>query len=181
MAKSRYLRTDEHEEAVRSLEWAEQQARAVRDDPYQWKWVLISLHNAVQGFMVLSLWNGNGLLALRDEVAKKWLAARENKKPYPADKLDNFLNLYGKVKNIDNFQTIGATSFVPGETHDKSLARLNAFRNEFIHFTPKGWSLELAGLPDICLDVVDLIQFVGWKSTCILWRKKAHLIRAKRA
>lgn len=58
MRQTRYLRTDEHEEAVRSLEWAEAQARSLGEDSYQWKWVLISLHNAVQGFMVLALWQG---------------------------------------------------------------------------------------------------------------------------
>jgi hypothetical protein len=29
----------------------------------------------VQGFIVLALWNANGLLAMRPQVAKKWLAA----------------------------------------------------------------------------------------------------------
>ena len=82
MRQPRYLRTDEREEAVRSLEWAEQQANAISEDPYQWKWVLIALHNAVQGFMVLALWNGNGLLTLRDKVAVKWLDAYNNGGPY---------------------------------------------------------------------------------------------------
>lgn len=181
MAQARYLRTDEREEAVRSLEWAEIQARALLDDPYQWKWVLISLHNAVQGFMVLALWDGNGLLALRDKVAAKWLEAYRNGGPYPAEKLDEFLNLYKKVKDENNFHVIGAGPFSPSATHDNSFECLNSFRNEFIHFTPKGWSLELAGLPRVCLDVLDLAEFFGWKSTAILWYKQDHVKRAKRA
>lgn len=181
MAKPRYLRTDEREEAVRSLEWAEQQARSVADDPYLWKWVLIALHNAAQGFMVLALWNGNGLLALRDKVAAKWLAAYEKGGPFPIEKLDEFLNLYKKVKDNGNFHTLGAGPFVPGQTHDASFERLNEYRNEFIHFTPKGWSLQLLGLPRVCLDVLDLIQFFGWESTAVLWHKQALVSRAKRA
>src|SRR6478752_487934 len=102
MRQTRYLRTDEHEEAVRSLEWAEAQARSLGEDSYQWKWVLISLHNAVQGFMVLALWQGNGLLALRDKIAGKWLKAYRDGGDYPAEKLDEFLNLYQKVKDKDN-------------------------------------------------------------------------------
>lgn len=181
MAKPRYLRTDEREEAVRSLEWAEQQARGLSDDPYLWKWVLIALHNAAQGFMVLALWNGNGLLALRDRVAAKWLDAYRNGGPYPVEKLDEFLNLYKKVKDKENFHVIGAGPFVPGSTHDGSLSRLNEYRNEFIHFTPKGWSLEVGGLPRVCLDAVDLIQFFGWESTAILWHKQELVSRARRA
>ncbi|MCB1909581.1 MAG: hypothetical protein KDH15_19650 [Rhodocyclaceae bacterium] len=181
MAKPRYLRTDEREEAVRSLEWAEQQARSLADDPYLWKWVLIALHNAAQGFMVLALWNGNGLLALRDKVAAKWLSAYENGGPYPVEKLDEFLNLYKKVKDKGNIHVIGAGPFVPGPTHDVSFTRLNEYRNEFIHFTPKGWSLQLAGLPRVGLDALDLIQFFGWESTAVLWHKQALVSRAKRA
>jgi hypothetical protein len=181
MRQTRYLRTDEHEEAVRSLEWAEAQARSLGEDSYQWKWVLISLHNAVQGFMVLALWQGNGLLALRDKIAGKWLKAYRDGGDYPAEKLDEFLNLYQKVKDKDNFRYVGAISFIPGETHDDSLARLNSYRNMFIHFTPKGWSLGLGGLPHICLDALDIIQFCGWETAAVLWHKKAHVVRAKRA
>lgn len=181
MAKPHYLRTDEREEAIRSLEWAEQQARSLADDPYFWKWVLIALHNATQGFMVLALWNGNGLLALRDKIAAKWLSAYEKGDPYPVEKLDEFPNLYKKVKDNDNFHVIGAGPFVPGPTHDISFTRLNEYRNEFIHFTPKGWSLQLRGLPRVCLDALDLIEFFGWESTAVLWHKQVLVSRAKRA
>ncbi len=180
MATARYLRTDEQEEAVRSLEWAEVQANLIATDCYLWKWVLISLHNAVQGFMVLGLWNGNGLLSLTPKAAEKWLIAYNNGKPFPVDKLDNFLNLYNKIKDPNNFNTFGSSHFIPSN-HDASFKYLNDFRNEFIHFTPKGWSLELAGLPQICLDILDLIQFLGWNTTAILWHKQTLPKRAKKA
>lgn len=181
MSRPLFLRTDEREEAVRSLEWAELQARSLVDDPYLWKWVLISLHNATQGFMVLALWNGNGLLALRDSVAAKWLKAHESGGPYPAEKLDEFLNLYKKVKDKTNFHFIGSGPFVPNTSHDESFNYLNRFRNEFTHFTPKGWSLLLQGLPRVCLDALDLVQYFGWESTAILWHKQVLVVRAKRA
>lgn len=59
--------------------------------------------------------------------------------------------------------------------------RLNEFRNEFIHFTPKGWALELEGLPRVALDALDLMQFFGWDSTAIRWHKRVQIVRAKRA
>lgn len=177
----RYLRTSEHEEAVRSLEWAEIQARALSNDPYLWKWVIIALHNAVQGFMVLALWNGNGLLALRPNIAAKWLKAYENGGPFPSEKLDDFLNLFAKVKDPSNLHTLGADPYRSTAASDRSVQRLNAFRNEFTHFTPKGWSLELAGLPRVCIDALDLIEFLGWRSTAILWHRRIHVVRAKRA
>jgi hypothetical protein len=181
MSRSRYLRTNERQEAVRSLEWAELQARSLLDDPYLWKWVFIALHNAAQGFMVLALWNGNGLLTLRPNIAKKWLEAYNKGGEFPVEKLDEFLNLYKKAKEKTNFNSHGASSFIPGSTHNKSFVQLNDFRNEFIHFTPKGWSLQLQGLPHMCLDVLDLIQFFGWDSDTILWHERGLVVRAKRA
>ena len=181
MRPASYLRTDEKEEAVRSLEWAELQARTLEADPYLWKWIVISLHNAVQGFMVLALWNGNGLLTLRPRVAEKWLKAYESGGQFPVEKLDEFLNLYVKVKDPSNFHTVGAGPFQPEVTSDQSLTLLNEVRNTFTHFTPKGWSLQLAGLPRICLDALQLIEFLGWSSKSIAWYRRVHLIRAKRA
>ena len=106
MRRVRYLRTDEQEEAVRSLEWAALQAQSLLDDHCNWKWVLISLHNATQGFMVLALWKGNGLLTLNAKTAKQWLQAHAEKIPYPEDKLDNFLNLYDKIKDKKNLERV---------------------------------------------------------------------------
>ena len=181
MTRSAYLRTDEQEEAVRSLEWAELQARTLAIDAYAWKWVLIALHNAMQGFMVLALWNGNGLLALRPKVAKKWLEDYETGGQFPAEKLDEFLNLYLKIKDPENFHTLGAGPFVPTSTHDQSMNYLNEFRNMFTHFTPKGWSLELAGLPRICLDTLEIMNFLGLQTTAVLWYKPTRRTRADRA
>jgi hypothetical protein len=181
MRRAAFLRTTEHEEAVRSLEWAELQARGLSTDPYLWKWVVVALHNATQGFMVLALWNGNGLLTLRPRIAEKWLKAYESGGPFPAEKLDDFLNLYAKVKDANNFHTVGAGPFAPCATTDRSLKLLNEIRNNFTHFTPKGWSLELAGLPRIALDALSLIHFLGWESTAITWYRRVHQVRAKRA
>lgn len=166
---------------MRSLEWAESQARLITSDNYNWKWLLISLHGAVQGIMVLALWNGNGLLTLRDGGAKKWMTAYETCAPYPPDKLDSFLSFYKKVKDKDKFHTVGAGPFHAGPSHDKSMEQLNDIRNQFIHFTPKGWSLELAGLPRICTDALDVIKYFGWVSATILWHNEGHVHRLKQA
>lgn len=88
MARSvTHLRADEREEAVRSLEWAAEQASRVALDAYHWKWVLVSMHNAVQGFLVLALWNGNGLLTLTAKGAAKWMKAYDTGGPFPEDRL----------------------------------------------------------------------------------------------
>lgn len=174
-----YLRTNEYEEAVRSLEFAELQAKMIASNEYYWKWVLIALHNAAQGFMVLALWNGNGLLAMSPKSAEKWLAAYEAEADFPKDRLDRFLNLYAKVKDEGNFHHLESKAFRPSISHDVSFKHLNNFRNEFIHFTPRGWSLPLPGLSDMALDILNLIEHFGWQSSGILWYERALPVRAK--
>ena len=40
----------------------------------------------------------------------------------------------------------------------KDLNTLHGLRNDFAHFTPKGWSIELAGLPRIIGAALQLVQ-----------------------
>src|SRR5687767_3146447 len=60
-ARKGYLVTDDEREAVGALEEAAGYLEIAEIDPARaWKWVIIALHNAVQGFMVLALkstWN----------------------------------------------------------------------------------------------------------------------------
>jgi hypothetical protein len=56
-----YLRTDEVEEAISAIEMVAESVAGVKADIYRWKWALIALHSAVQGFMVLALRGSNGL------------------------------------------------------------------------------------------------------------------------
>lgn len=32
-----------------------------------------------------------------------------------------------------------------------------------------GWSIELAGLPVVCHDCLDVAEFLGWESGTIIW------------
>jgi hypothetical protein len=164
-----YLRTDEESEAANAMEMAAQFASGVAADLHLWRWVIIALHNAAQGIMVLSLRHGNGLLALSDESYAEWMAAYERNETPPAEKLDSYLNLYKKVKHREWGEVGGNTRFVPNGTEGGDIKRLNSLRNEFIHFTPKGWSLEVDGLPRICLATGRLISFLALETTNILW------------
>ena len=170
-----YLRTDEESEVAEAICMASRTADNLERDINSWRWVVIALHNAVQGFMVLSLRHGNGLLALSDESYTKWMEAHENNSTYPRnEKLDGYLNLYKKVKSSELGTIGGNKNFIPKGTQGRSIKKLNEIRNEFIHFTPKGWSLEVDGLPSICMDCVAFIEFLGWDTENIFWHKQNH-------
>lgn len=176
-----YLRTDHWIDAIASLEAAQEFCSRVTLDEHYWKWLLISIHSAVQGFMVLALEHGNSFLVMKDELAAKWLKAYETGGPFPPDKMDYFLSLYEKVKSDDVCRYIGSKKFIPGTSHDYSMKKLNELRNDYIHFFPKGWSIEIEGLPSIAMDCLEIVQFLGFDSFTMIWHDNDLRERAQRA
>jgi hypothetical protein len=176
-----WLKTDETEEAVSALEMVAEQSVHVREDSYRWKWVVLAVHNALHGFMVLALRGGDGLRPLRDHVAGAWLKAyREGRSP-PQERLDSFLNLYKKIKSDRMLFYVHSKRFSPEGSQEDSVKKLNSLRNDFIHFLPRMWLLEVGGLPQICLDCLDVTQFLGWQCGNIFWRNEKHEGRAEQA
>ncbi len=167
-----YLRTDEEAEAANAVKMAAQFAEHAHEDLHLWRWIVIAMHNAAQGTMVLSLRHGNGLLALNDESYAAWMQAHEKNEAPPPEKLDNFLNLYKKVKHTEWGQVGGNKRFVASGSEGKDIKQLNALRNDFIHFTPKGWSLEVDGLPRICLSTARLISFLALETQNVFWHSE---------
>jgi len=177
-----YLQTSHWTDAVTSLEAAHEFVERITVAPHYWKWLIVAVHSAVQGFMALALEQGNSLLVMTDDRRVKWLRAHEKgEEPYPDDRMDAFLSLYEKVKSDDVCRYVGSRKFVPGATHDESMQKLNDLRNNFIHFFPKAWSIELAGLPTICLDCLEIAGFLGWDSMTIIWHEAELSDRGRNA
>ncbi|MBE0658275.1 MAG: hypothetical protein IH602_11335 [Bryobacteraceae bacterium] len=170
-----YLQTDEELEVAHAMAMAANFARGVESDPHLWRWIILALHSAAQGAMVLSIRHGNGLLALSRTSYAEWMAAYEKNEPPPRERLDNSLDLYEKVKHRTTGTIGGNTRFVPRGFEGADIKRLNSLRNEFIHFTPRGWSLEIDGLPRICLSAGRLVSFLAIETTNVMWRDEdAH-------
>lgn len=167
-----YLRTDEEVDAAEAMSVAARFAEEVELDLHKWRWLIIALHGAAQGVMVMSLRHGNGLLSLTDKSAAAWMKAYEADTKLPPVKLDNYLNLYAKVKDIELGCLGGNQRFIPFETEDEDIERLNFIRNDFIHFTPKGWSLQIDGLPRIALATARLIGFIAADTQNIFWHSQ---------
>jgi len=167
-----WLRTDEIQEAIISLEVVSIQLPKVSLDDHYWKWAIIGLHNALQGFMVLALQGSNYLNVLTDKCAREWLATYESgRKDYPEPKLDGFLNLYKKIKSERMNIYTSSILFKPNDSQEQSVKKLHSLRNEFIHFVPKGWSLELSGLPQIFENCLDVIHFLAFECGNVFWHE----------
>jgi len=166
-----WLRTDEREESVSALAMMRDSTANVVEDIYQWKWVIIAAHNALQGFMVLALRNGNNLTVMPEKLAGKWLEAYRAEKPLPEERLDSFPNLYKKIKSKDMEFLVSSKRFQSLEAHDRAVDKMIYLRNDFIHFVPRGWSIEVSGLPEICQRIIEIIRFLGWESSNVLWHE----------
>lgn len=59
------------------------------------------------------------------------------------------------------------------------MRRLNSFRNDFIHFSPDSWSIEISGMPRICLDCLDGASFLFWQSGSVFWSDEKNMNNTK--
>lgn len=176
-----WLETNEIKEVISSFELLVDRLPKVLIDEHNWKWVIISLHNGLQGLMVLALQSSNHLNVLKDKSAEKWLKAYESKKrEFPEVELDTFLYLYKKIKSERMKKYTNSIQFTPSDSQDKSIRKLNLYRNDFIHFVPKAWSIELAGLPSIIHDCIDISEFLVFESNNIDPHDKKFKIHIKK-
>ncbi|RQW78034.1 MAG: hypothetical protein EHM14_12990 [Methanothrix sp.] len=158
-----WLRTNERNEAIRSLYKTHQFILETHQDIYNWKWVIISLHNSAQAFMVLALKGTAALNVINNP--KKTLDAIYGKREYPKESLKVFLNLYADIKSYECMNlNINSKFFAGTNETDEAMERLNQFRNKFIHFIPCSWSIEIDGFPKLCNDVISILEFLIFES-----------------
>lgn len=148
-----------------------QELEAAQMDNYAWKWAIIAMQNAVQNAIVAAISGTDQLGALTKKAAREWLEAYEqDRTDYPEPWLASFLELYGRMKV--------RTGFPASPEIDKDIASLVGFRNDFTHFTPKGWSLQLAGLPRILRNALAVVEHLGWKGH-IVWYDEPDQVAAQ--
>ncbi len=172
-----WIRTDEAEEAIAALEMVGRFAADASRDPFAWRWVILALHNSLQGFMVIAIRDTAGLFPLPEKLAAKWLQAHEARAPYPKERLDSFPNLYRKIQSEEIANHLQAKPFQETRSQRRSVDLLHCLRNQFIHFLPASWSLQVSGLPRICLDCLTIVEFLFRDYRFIIWDKEEHLGR----
>jgi len=149
-----YLRFDEIEDVLSSLDLLALVTPLLKKHPSYWKWAIIVAHAGLQGAMVCALRDTSGVSVLEKKCARQMLEWLETQKGNPPkEKLADFETLLSrstKAANMDG-QPLKLT-----DRQTKDITRLHRhFRNDFAHFVPKSWSIEKAGLPRIVRVAVD--------------------------
>src|SRR6185295_7150403 len=71
--------------------------------------------------MVLALENSNGLLALKDDIAAKWMRSYREGKPLPEEKLDWFPALFDKIKSDLMLFLVVSKKYIQNQTNNSSF------------------------------------------------------------
>jgi hypothetical protein len=168
-----WIRMDEAEDVAGSIRHVIRAAQVVGDDPLAWKWVVLALHSALQGACVCHLTTTAAPVgAVTDRNAGEWLAYFEDSRTNPKAKppKTHLMGLPDLLAAVREPHSAGDRSNTAGVVISESeLNWLRRFhrdiRNQFAHFEPMGWSIEVSGIPEIAKlaarIIGDILQ-IGW-------------------
>ncbi len=191
--------TNDLEDAVFSLRMVHECLARVRDESHYWKWVIIALHNSLQGFMVSALCHSNSFPVIESAQPKTikcpacsqeiecpdrraWGSLQEwekfltgpndsdlNPPPKPR-RLVPFMTLYRRIKTPCYMELFGGSKpFTPQRDQGGSVKAIHGLRNTFVHFTPKFWLAPGLAFVPIVKDVTEVVSFLAFESGNIIW------------
>lgn len=156
----KYIRFDERLDVVASFELLALLAPRVKKSPVHWKWLIVAAQSAIQGALVCALSGTAGTGALQKALQADWLNWFDNRQGQPPkERLASFGELLKWVCDADRMLDSGGKSIELTAIQKRDLNKLHDnLRNEFSHFSPKGWCIEAAGLPRIIATAVDIAE-----------------------
>lgn len=153
---SECIEFDEREDVLASIELVALLAGKVRCNPRCWKWLLLAAHNALQGALVCALSGSDGTGALTDKSRREVLRALRGEADFPKrEVLADLMTLLKRERQQNSHPNYREYALCSTARQHRDLIRLCSFRNDFTHFKPAGWSIEVGGLPRIVLTAVD--------------------------
>ncbi|ATC30997.1 hypothetical protein CA606_00780 [Caulobacter vibrioides] len=169
----RWVETDEAEDVAGSVRHVLRCWPLTVDDPQAFKWTALALHAALQGACVCHLTTTCPPVgAVTERNAGEWLAWYERSRTDPDAKAPKtyLMDLPALLKTIRQPDTQGGgetsagISLTDGELN--WLLRFhNDLRNQFVHFSPQGWSIEISGLPglaELTARIITAVLDTGW-------------------
>lgn len=165
MTKPVYLHTDNNTEILKTFDMVLSHMQAIAD-PYQWKWVITGWDSILQNAMVLALCQGNDFQVYLVDGKASTRAIYEqiyNDDFTNIDKLQlpSFMTLYRATREN--------SAFAPSEDCTAAMGKLHQLRNDFIHYHPGGWSLQVDGLPQWILASGELLDHFLASREVVRW------------
>lgn len=158
-----YISFDRADDALMSLELLCRSIEEASNDLRHWKYVIVSAHNALQGFICMALCNGNDFNIIKEQHLKKWLKAhQEDESYYPDTQLDYFMKLYDRL-------------FTDAHGLDRNLiSQLNITRNIFVHFNTDSFSVHQKLAISSCKEALRAIELSEKNANGLFFYHEAH-------
>ncbi|RYE50813.1 MAG: hypothetical protein EOP21_02930 [Hyphomicrobiales bacterium] len=168
-----WIRTDEARDVAGSIRHVILVSKFVEEDPLTWKWVVLALHSALQGACVCHLTKTAAPVgAVTRRNAVEWLEYFESSRTNPEAKppKTHLMGLPDLLKTVRRPHSAGG----PGDDVDVTISDSelgwlvrfhDGIRNQFVHFEPIGWSIEVSGIPKLtrlAARIIESIVRVGW-------------------
>lgn len=163
---SNFIDTDEQRDVLVSLEELKRQLHRVSEDPTAWKWVIVSLGSALNGGLTCHLSGTMQVGALETRVANKTITALQHDvmEPIPSPFLAKPKELLSRAMSGERIERT-CDALAVTDSQKRSFGLVFKWRNQFLHFSPQGWSIEVTGLPEMIRDCVAILQKIendGW-------------------
>jgi len=148
--KGKRLSLTEEKNALDYLEQAYYYIRQTEKNIIAWKWVVISLFGALYGFAVCACKGTSpSNVTCKTKSGKMKLIS-----------FDDALKLCQRPDWMH--MTVFSKHLVLTDQQKKSVERLKeGLRNNFEHYIPTGWSIEIHGMPQMAIDVLEVIRFLA--------------------
>ncbi len=162
----KYIRTNEIEDVLSTVAFMADLVPQLEDNPIYWKWLIQAAHNALQGSLVCVLSGTAGIGAFPEKLQSKWLEYFEKSRTDssitpPPERLAPFKELLARASQQEHMHYLDGSPLVLTKEEVCDLHFLNdLLRNNFVHFTPGGWSIEGAGLPRIILTAIRVTTWI---------------------
>lgn len=152
--KPQYLRLDERINAIDYLEKTLYFIKDTEHDFMAWKWVVISLHNALYAFAICACAGSNSDIVA--PIVKKGKNAGKRQLISFGKALE-----YCQKPSLMEMFTFSKYLILTDSQKESIDWLKNEFRDNFEHFPPKGWSIELHGMPQVIIDILNIIRFLA--------------------
>lgn len=152
-----FFRVNEATEAVNTLTMIHKYLSEKEQENYNLKWALIATHNCLQAFMILVLRGSNSFDVIQ------WKDEYDSKNNYEIccdsnPKMLKFMELFAKIKKPDHMLN---RPFVDNTgTISCGVKLLNSARNDFVHYLPKAWSLQIGYVLLLIENSLEVIDFL---------------------
>jgi len=148
--RPKWVRFTEETNALDFLERAGEFIIQVETQPSAWKWVILALHGALYGFAI----------AACKGTDYQSVVCKTKKGVEHLISFDKALEMCADTAWMGTLH--GGLALDLTEIQKDSIRRLKkTLRNNFEHYVPGGWSIEIHGLPLISIDILDVISFLA--------------------